>query len=81
MPGLPDDKVSVSVILDKKAVEKIDKLAKLLGLSRSKMVRNLAYVGLDEAKVLKSLGLFHAVVMVRTFREYVREGRLKEKSE
>ena len=81
MPGIPEDKVSVSVILDKKAVVEIDRIAKKIGISRSKMVRNLAYMGLDDAKMLNRIGIYDAIVGVRTLREYIRKGIIKPDEE
>lgn len=81
MPGLPDDKVTISVILEKKAVEEIDKIANKLGLSRSKMVRNLTYMGLDDARLLNKLHIYDAVVSVQILRKFLTSSPENEEPE
>ena len=53
-------KVQVTVQLDAEFVEKIDKMAERLSLSRSQVIRNLAVNGYDDAAILEKTGLFSA---------------------
>jgi len=47
-------------------VKVIDAYAKLLGLSRSQMLRNLVYSGLADAKVMKMTGVLDVVSLIRS---------------
>ena len=76
---LPDDKVQISVVVDKKAAEKIDEMAKIVGISRSKMARNLMYIGLDDINMLSSIGLLQTGVAVRNMHAYVKDFFAKRK--
>lgn len=51
-------KVVVSVYCDEKWVERVDALAAKIGVSRSQMIRNLAMVGYEDAKILDAFGVY-----------------------
>jgi len=53
-------KMQVTIQLDAEFVEKVDRMAERLGLSRSQMLRNLAVNGYDDAVILEKTGLFSA---------------------
>jgi len=62
---LPDDKVTISVVIDKDVKDLIEKHAKELDLSTSKFARNLIYVGLDDFKLCKKVGIIRAGLAFR----------------
>lgn len=70
---LPEDKVQISVVIDKKAAEKIDEMAKIVGVSRSKMARNLMYIGIDDITMLDNIGLLQTAVTVKNMHTFVKE--------
>ena len=73
MPGkLPDDKVQISVVVDKEAAEKIQKLADMFGIPKSRMAKNLMYMGLDDAQLLSSLGITQTYAAVRNMRDIIK---------
>ena len=53
-------KMQVTIQLDAGFVDKVDKMAERLSLSRSQMIRNLAVNGYDDAVILEKTGLFSA---------------------
>ena len=50
-------KMQVTIQLDADFVEKVDRMAERLNLSRSQMMRNLAVNGYDDAVILEKTGL------------------------
>jgi hypothetical protein len=61
--------VQVNFQLNKDVVDLIDAYGKALGLDRSKMVRNLVLTGLDDAKVLKAVGVLDVVGLIRSLKK------------
>jgi len=53
-------KMQVTIQLEAEFVEKVDRMAERLSLSRSQMIRNLAVNGYDDAVILEKTGLFSA---------------------
>lgn len=70
---LPEDKVRLTVVLDRKAADKIADLAKLIGISKSQMAKNFIYIGLDHARVFRGLGLLQAGITLRNMYELIEE--------
>lgn len=70
-------KEQYTVQLDPEFVEKLDKLANKLGLTRSQLMRNLLINGYEETVVLDKLGLVAAVKFGQKVKEY-KEKLLKE---
>ena len=62
---LPDDKVTMSVVIDREAKEVIEKAAKELDISASMFARNMLYMGLDDYKLFKKVGIIRAAVGFR----------------
>lgn len=62
---LPEDKVTISVVIDKEVKEILEKYSKELDLSTSKFARNLIYVGLDDYKLFKKVGIVRAGLAFR----------------
>ena len=63
-----------TVQLDPEFVEKIDKMAEKLGLSRSQMMRNLMKSGLEDAVTLERFGLFSAFRLGQKGMKKIKEG-------
>ncbi|BHH85763.1 hypothetical protein [Desulforhopalus sp. 52FAK] len=70
---LPDDKVTISVIVDREVKEQLEKYAKELDLSVSRLSRNLIYMALDDLKVLKKTGLVRLVMGFRAISAELKE--------
>lgn len=62
---LPEDKVTMSVVIDRDVKELIEKYAKELDISASRFARNLMYVGLDEFKLCKKAGVIRVGLTFR----------------
>lgn len=82
-----EEKIQINIKLNKSKVEEIEKLAKRLKLSRSKMIKNLIDSGLDDAKIidrLKGFELFMAggkIVEMMKEKFYKGEVKLEEEGE
>ncbi len=76
---LPDDKVTMSVVIDREVKEIIEKHAKELDLSASKFARNLIYVGLDDFKLCKKVGIVRAGLAFRALMTTIK-GEKKKKN-
>lgn len=68
---LPDDKVTMSVVIDREVKELIEQYAKELDLSASKFARNLIYVGLDDYKLCKKVGIIAVGKMFRNLMQSI----------
>ena len=71
--NLPEDQVRMSVIIDRKAADKIEELAKRAGVSKSRMARNLIYATLDDMAILDKLGLVDAVLAAKHIKELIKK--------
>lgn len=73
-------KKQYNVQLDDAVVERIDRLAEKLELTRSQAMRNMLLIGLDEGEVIDSTGIFSAVmfsrVLMRKFKEAALRGKI-----
>jgi metal-responsive CopG/Arc/MetJ family transcriptional regulator len=56
-----EDAMNPGVLLPRKVVERLDALAAEIGISRGQLIRNLTIAGLEEAEVLRDMGLFAAM--------------------
>lgn len=70
---LPDDKVTISVIVDREVKDQLEKYAKELDLSVSKLARNLIYMALDDLNILKKTGLVRLVLGFRAITDGIKE--------
>lgn len=59
----------ITISVDKKVKEQLDRYSKLYGISTSKLARNMLYIGLDEFNFLKKLGFVHIVRGLDSFTE------------
>ena len=70
---IPDNQVTLSVIIDKEVKELLDKYAKELDLSTSRFARNLIYVGLDDFKLLKKVGIIRTILAFKALLGTIKE--------
>ncbi len=63
-------KEQYTVQLEPEFVEKLDKLADVLGLTRSQLMRNLLKTAYEDAAILHKIGLIPAVQFARKVKEY-----------
>ncbi len=56
-PAMVDKGIPVTVWLDQDLVDQIDRIGGKIELSRSRFVRNLIAIGLEDAKLCDALGL------------------------
>jgi hypothetical protein len=69
----------ISVLIDKEVKELLDVYAADLDLSVSRFARNLMYVGLDEFKLLRKVGLIQTMTKFSAMLESVKKLRNKKK--
>ncbi|MFA5516862.1 MAG: CopG family transcriptional regulator, partial [Desulfuromonadales bacterium] len=62
---MSDSEKTVSVKLNERWIERLDRLAKKGGLSRHQLMRNLIEVGMDAISIGKAVGLFQLGLMIR----------------
>lgn len=74
-PVIVEDAVNVSLKIEKKVVKDIDKLARKLGLSRSRLMRNLLLSGWDDARGLDALGVFTLVLKAEELMGRIRDAK------
>lgn len=77
---LPDDKVTISVVIDREVKDQLEHLSKEFDLSVSKLARNLIYTGLDDMKVLKKTGLVRLVLGFRAIKDNLKTSLSKNKA-
>jgi metal-responsive CopG/Arc/MetJ family transcriptional regulator len=75
-------KAKVAITIESEVLEKIDEMAKDLGLTRSQFIQNLLSVGLGDAQVLKVVGLLDLAKVVKRVKDKFDErvSRLKKGS-
>ena len=61
--------IKFEVRFSKEEMERIEKVAKKLNMPKSKVIRNLVLVGLEDAELLAKLGFFDAIKMIEKIRE------------
>ena len=62
-------KKQYNVQLEDEVVERIDKLAEMLYLSRSQLMRNFILMGLEDGEILNRTGVLRVVKIGRDIRE------------
>lgn len=75
MPEKPPEekKVRVTLTLDPQLVERLDTLARIAEVSRSKMTQNMVEIGLDVAEGLESFRLLSLGALIRSRRKEFKE--------
>lgn len=58
-------KHKIAISVDSSLIEKVDKLAKKLGLSRSQFIENLIAVGLEDAELFEKFKVLSIVTRIR----------------
>jgi len=79
MPKETEDKMAVTVWLDKSLVERIDKLAEKGELTRSKLIANMIEVTTGELELMKTVGIYAIAKIFRDMKEALERGRKTEK--
>ena len=59
----------IKISLTQEEMERIEKIAKKVNITKSRLARNLVLVALEDAELLNKLGLFDAVKMIEKIRE------------
>ncbi len=70
-------KKQYTVQLEDDVVERIDRLAKKLGHTRSLMMRTMLIQGLEDAEMVDKTGIFSAVIFSKEIISKVKEAALK----
>lgn len=63
-------KGNYTIQLDPDFVERIDKLADKLGMSRGQLMRNCLLTGFDDALMLDKIGLLQAINYIQKLRDF-----------
>ena len=61
--------IKFEVRFSKEEMERIEKIAKKLNMPKSRFIRNMALVGLQDAELLNRIGAFDLVKMIEKLRE------------
>lgn len=69
--GIPDDKIRITVTLERQAYDQIIKISDLLGLAPAKLATNLIYIALDDAKILDKFGMFHIANKIKLLKKFI----------
>ena len=73
---------TVSIWVDKELVERIDRLADRAGMTRSKLIRNMIEVSLEELELIGKFGMLHHSQIIKKARKKLsddfREALVKE---
>ena len=59
----------IKISLTQEEMERIEKIAQKIGITKSRLARNLVLAGLEDAELLNKLGLFDIVKMIEKIRE------------
>ena len=62
----------VEILLTQEEYERIEKVAKKLNMPISRVIRNLALVGLEDAELLNNIGAFDLIKLIEKLREKAR---------
>ncbi|MBN1545266.1 MAG: ribbon-helix-helix protein, CopG family [Syntrophaceae bacterium] len=83
MPIDKGDKQAVTIWIDKKTLEKIEKLAAKGDITRSKLITNIVEVGVEDLEVMNKLGVWATARVFEDMRQWFkkRHAAKKEKNE
>ncbi len=59
----------IKISLTEEEMKRIEKIAKKIGITKSRLARNLVLASLEDAELLNKLGLFDAIKMIEKIRE------------
>ena len=68
-----ENKAAVTCWIDKKNIDRLDKLAEKAGLTRSKLAENLLEIGVDQLEVLRTLGIMSTALVFRDLKESIQK--------
>jgi hypothetical protein len=71
--ALKQGKRQLVLTIDEPIYQDIVRISDKLGISKSRLAKNLLYAGLDDAKVMDKLGLVKAIGIFRGFSNSVNE--------
>ena len=61
--------IKFEIRFSKEEMERIDKVAKKLNIPKSRVIRNLTLVGLEDAELLNRIGAFDLIKLIEKLRE------------
>ena len=61
--------INITIRLSEKEIQEIEEIAKELNMPKTRLIRNLALAGLDDAKIVKKLGILKGVKKFIDFKE------------
>ena len=70
---LSKSKSQLVITIDRVVNEDLERISAKLGISKSKLARNLLYAGLDDAKIMERLGIVRAIGIFGGFSKKVDE--------
>lgn len=74
-PVIIDQRMVISLHIEADIVRGVEKLAKKLGMSRNRLMRNLLLSGWEDARTLDAWGLFTLVMKAEAFMETVKAAK------
>lgn len=77
--AVSEDKMVLSVVIDKEVKEQLEKYAAELDMSVSRFAGNCIYVALDDYKILKKTGIIRMCLGFRSMMESFQKNGLKLK--
>jgi len=61
----------ITIWVDEETVRRLDKVAKKIGISRSKLMENLTLIGLEEAETMGKIGVLQLAVILAEIKEKI----------
>lgn len=61
--------INISIRLSDTEMKEIEQIAKELDMPKTKLIRNLALAGLDDAKILSKIGVLKGIKKLADFKE------------
>jgi len=59
----------IKISLTEEEMERIEKVAKKIGMTKSRLARNLTLVGLEDAELFEKMGIFEMAKLIRRIKE------------
>jgi predicted transcriptional regulator len=76
-----EDRKNLTVHVSGETVDRLDRIADKIGISRTQLIRNLLECALDETEQLEAVGLITLTKWTRTLQERLREKRAEVESQ
>lgn len=74
---IAEHKQQITMLLEKEYVEKIDKVAKKLRISRNQLLRNIILNGCEDIGILDKTGLFSVIGFMRDVKDRLKAEKQK----